>query len=120
MSNTNDLSLDLILSVLRVHWKESVQTIRVDFGTSKETYHFPRQGEIGKRQILPSSEAAVIAATGTGTPSSTVSVSFPAPPSTTPTAKSAHKDFSFSYIDTPLLPPAFPGVDSTTLSAPGV
>ncbi|KAL8872059.1 MAG: hypothetical protein Q9174_002240 [Haloplaca sp. 1 TL-2023] len=47
-------------------------------------------------------------------------VAFPAPASSTPTATSVQKDLSFSYTDTALLPPSFPGVDTTTLNAPFV
>ncbi|KAL8675088.1 MAG: hypothetical protein Q9168_000571, partial [Polycauliona sp. 1 TL-2023] len=82
----------------------------------RTVYLIPRQGVIGKRQAQSSSEAVVVAATATT--SSTVAIAFPAPPTTTPTATSAHQDLSFSYIDTPILPPAFPGVDSITLHAP--
>ncbi|KAL8683512.1 MAG: hypothetical protein Q9186_000552 [Xanthomendoza sp. 1 TL-2023] len=120
LSNTDERDLDLVLSISRVPWKESVQTIRVDFGKSNTIYRFPHQGAIGKRQTSSSSEAAVLNATGTGTASATVPVSFPAPPTATPTATSVSQDIAFSYIDTPLLPPSFPGVDSITLSAPGV
>ncbi|KAL8658618.1 MAG: hypothetical protein Q9226_000869 [Calogaya cf. arnoldii] len=76
----------------------------------------PQHGVIGKRQTPSSSTAGVVVATAIT--SSTVPIAFPSPPTTTPTATSAHRDLSFSYIDTPILPPAFPGGDSVTLNAP--
>ncbi|KAL8771879.1 MAG: hypothetical protein Q9209_002817 [Squamulea sp. 1 TL-2023] len=115
-SSKSALDLDLVLSVTRVPWKKSIQTIRVDFAQSDERYQIPRQGVIAKRQALSSSEAVVVVPTATA--STTVPVAFPVPPTTTPTATSAHQDLSFSFIDTPLLPPSFPGVDSITLKAP--
>ncbi|KAL8782757.1 MAG: hypothetical protein Q9213_005135 [Squamulea squamosa] len=115
-STKSELDLDLVLSVTPMPWKKSIQTIRIDFAQSDERYHIQRQDVIAKRQALSSSEAAVVV--GTPTASATVPVAFPSPPTTSPTATSVHKDLSFSYIDTPLLPPSFPGVDSTTLKAP--
>jgi hypothetical protein len=115
-SSKSELDPDLVLFVTRMPWKKSIQTIRVDFAQSDESYRFPRQGVIAKRQAPSSSEAVVVSATPTA--STTVPIAFPVPPTTTPTATSAHKDLGFSYIDTPLLPPSFPGVDSVTLNAP--
>ncbi|KAL8808486.1 MAG: hypothetical protein Q9182_000037 [Xanthomendoza sp. 2 TL-2023] len=120
MSNTDERDLDLVLSISRVPWRESVQTIKVDFGKSNEVYRFPHRAAIGKRQSSLSTEAAVVVGSGTGTASATVPVPFPAPPTATPTATSVSKNIGFSYIDTPLLPPSFPGVDSIMLDAPGV
>ncbi|KAL8809316.1 MAG: hypothetical protein Q9200_003514, partial [Gallowayella weberi] len=120
VSNTDERDLDLVMSISRVPWRESVQTIKVDFGKSKEVYRFPHHAAIGKRQTSSSSEAAVVVASGTGTASATVPVPFPAPPTAKPTATSVSQNIGFSYIDTPLLPPSFSGVDSITLSAPGV
>ncbi|KAL9000637.1 MAG: hypothetical protein Q9169_000673 [Polycauliona sp. 2 TL-2023] len=116
ISDKSPASLEVVLSVSRVPWKKAIQTIRVDFAKSEENYSIPRQRVIGKRQASSSSEAVVVAATATT--SSTIAIAFPAPPTTTPTATSAHQDLSFSYVDTPILPPAFPGVDSITFNAP--
>ncbi|KAI4110941.1 MAG: hypothetical protein LQ339_000943 [Xanthoria mediterranea] len=116
VSDKSKTDLDLVLTVSRMPWKKSIRTIRVDFAKSQESYRMPRQGTLGKRQALSSSEASAVVATAT--PSSTIPIAFPSPPTTTPTATSAHQDLGFSFIDTPLLPPAFPGVDSVTLNAP--
>ncbi|KAL8860445.1 MAG: hypothetical protein Q9178_003104 [Gyalolechia marmorata] len=116
ISDKSKPDLDLVLSVSRMPWKKSVQTIRVDFTKSEESYRIPRQRLFGKRQALSSSETAVVEATATT--SSRVSFAFPPPPTTTPTATSARQDLSFSFIDTPLLPPSFPGGESLTLEVP--
>ncbi|KAI4124675.1 MAG: hypothetical protein LQ338_004675, partial [Usnochroma carphineum] len=110
--------LDLRLSASPARWKDSIQTVKIDFGKAKEDYIIPGRGRVQKRQATSASEAVVVASTGAA--SSTIPVSFPAPPSSSPTAKNAHKDLGFSWIDTPLLPPSFPGVDSITLNAPAV
>ncbi|KAL8833849.1 MAG: hypothetical protein Q9170_004071, partial [Blastenia crenularia] len=111
--------LGLTLSVSPVRWKDSIQTIRIEYGKSEETYRIPYQGSIQKRQATSTSEAAAIAVTSTGAASTAVDVTFPVPASSsTPTATSARQDLGFSWIDTPLLPPSFPGVDSSTLNAP--
>ncbi|KAL8984259.1 MAG: hypothetical protein Q9205_001726 [Flavoplaca limonia] len=115
VSDTGIRDFDLVLSVSPVPWKKSIQTIRVDFAKSGESYSVPGQGVIGKRQALSSSEVVVVAATPTT--SSTIPA-FPSPPIDSPTATSAHQDLSFSYIDTPILPPAFPEGSSVTLNAP--
>lgn len=114
VSSRSEGSLDLVLSISRVAWKDSVHTIKIDFGKSNEIYQIARQGKVLKRASPVTSKSVVVAATGAA-PST---VSFPVPASSTPTARSAHKDLSFSYKDTPLLPPSFPGVDSVTLNAP--
>ncbi|KAL8708638.1 MAG: hypothetical protein Q9225_007570 [Loekoesia sp. 1 TL-2023] len=101
-----------------VQWKDSIRTIRIDFGKSREKYYIPRQGEILKRQATSTSEAATVIAS-TGAASTAVDVTFPVPaPSSTPTSTNSHADLGFSWIDTPLLPPSFPGVDGATLNAP--
>ena len=109
-------SLRLNLSTERVSWKSSVQTLEITFGKSSERYHIADQGSIRKRQA-PSNPDATTAPEDGAVPST---VAFSAPASSTPTATSVQKDLSFSYTDTPLLPPSFPGVDSTTLNAPFV
>ncbi|KAL9580578.1 MAG: hypothetical protein Q9212_004408, partial [Teloschistes hypoglaucus] len=101
-------SLDQLLSVSRVDWKGSMRTIRIDFGKSSANYSKPGLRALRKRQHTTSSEAA------------STTVSLPVPPSSKPTATTAHRDLSFSYVKTPLLPPSFPGVDSASLNAPFV
>ncbi|KAL8729501.1 MAG: hypothetical protein Q9181_004982, partial [Wetmoreana brouardii] len=113
VSGTSD-DLNVVLSVSRVSWKSAIQTINIDFGKSGESYRIRKQGEVHKRQMPSSAEASIVATSG----AAASTVAFPVPPSSTPTATSAHKDVSFSYTETPLLPPAFPGVDSATLNAP--
>ncbi|KAL8705514.1 MAG: hypothetical protein Q9201_001389 [Fulgogasparrea decipioides] len=113
VSATSD-DLNIVLSVSRVSWKSAIQTIKIDVGKSKERYRIRKQGEVQKRQMPSSAEASIVATPG----AAASTVAFPVPPSSTPTATSAHKDVSFSYADTPLLPPAFPGVDSATLNVP--
>ncbi|KAL9628320.1 MAG: hypothetical protein Q9204_005964 [Flavoplaca sp. TL-2023a] len=116
VSDTGTRDFDLVFSVSPVPWKKSIQTIRVDFAKSEESYGVSGQGVIGKRQALSSTEVVVVAATPTT--SSTIAIAFPSPPTDSPTATSAHQDLSFSYIDTPILPPAFPEGSSVTLNAP--
>ncbi|KAL8715972.1 MAG: hypothetical protein Q9220_000639 [cf. Caloplaca sp. 1 TL-2023] len=88
----------------------------MDFGKSDKTYR-TSAARIQRRQVDSSGTASV--ATSGASPT-TAPVSFPAPPSATPTATDAHQDVSFNYIDTAILPPQFPGVDSVTLHAPNV
>ncbi|KAL8777528.1 MAG: hypothetical protein Q9194_002506 [Teloschistes cf. exilis] len=109
-------SLDLLLSVSRVDWKGSMQTIRFDFSKSSENYFRPGHGAFRKRQDNQSAEL-VDTTTSAAAPTT---VSLPVPPSSKPTATTAHHDLSFSYVGTPLLPPSFPGVDSASLNAPFV
>ena len=116
VSDTGMRDFDLVLSVSPVPWKKSIQTIRVDFAKSEESYSVSGQGVIGKRQALSSTEVVVVAATPTT--SSSIAIAFPSPPTVSPTATSAHKDLSFSYIDTPILPPAFPEGSIVTVNAP--
>ncbi|KAL8949018.1 MAG: hypothetical protein Q9222_004841 [Ikaeria aurantiellina] len=85
-----------------------------DFGKFDETYRTSLTRN-NKRQIDSAGTTSVVA---TGASPSTAPISFPVPPSATPTATGTHQDVSFSYIDTPILPPQFPGVDSVTLHAP--
>ncbi|KAI4194677.1 MAG: hypothetical protein LQ350_007640 [Teloschistes chrysophthalmus] len=101
-------SLDLLLCISRVDWKGSMQTVRIDFGKSSENYFRPGRGALQKRQDTTTSEAA------------STTVFLPIPPSSKPTATTAHHGLNFSYIGTPLLPPSFPGVDSASLNAPFV
>ncbi|KAL8895065.1 MAG: hypothetical protein Q9192_003866 [Flavoplaca navasiana] len=114
VSDTGIRDFDLVFSVSPVPWKKSIQTIRVDFAKSDESYSVQGQGAIGKRQALSSTEVVVVAAT----PTTSSTIAFPPPPTDSPTATSAHQDLSFSYIDTPILPPAFPEGSSVTLNAP--
>ncbi|KAL8667460.1 MAG: hypothetical protein Q9202_000676, partial [Teloschistes flavicans] len=109
-------SLDLLLSVSRVDWKGSMRTIRIDFGKSSENYVRPGHGTLRERQDTQSTEPV----NTTASEAASRTVSFPVPPSSTPSATTAHRDLSFSYIGTPLLPPSFPGVDSASLNAPFV
>ncbi|KAL8909501.1 MAG: hypothetical protein Q9207_000181 [Kuettlingeria erythrocarpa] len=118
VAGANDGDLDLMLLVTPARWKDSIQNIKLDFGKSSEVYRVPGQGKIQRRQA-PSSSAAT-SAVATAAATSTVDVVFPPPPSSTPTATSAHQDLSSQLIDTALLPPAFPGGDGVTLTAPAV
>ncbi|KAL8641303.1 MAG: hypothetical protein Q9228_001870 [Teloschistes exilis] len=102
-------SLDLLLSVSRVDWKGSMQTIRFDFSKSSENYFRPGHGAFRKRQ---DNQRAELVDTTTSAAAPTT-VSLPVPPSSKPTATTAHHDLSFSYVGTPLLPPSFLGVDIT-------
>ncbi|KAL9594254.1 MAG: hypothetical protein Q9219_007135 [cf. Caloplaca sp. 3 TL-2023] len=119
VSAGNAETQEITLSVSPARWKGSIQDIRIDLAKSTENYVFPDQGKFRKRQAPSTPDATVAVSTATGA-ASTVQVSFPAPPSSTPTETNTHQDIGFSWIDTPLLPPSFPGVDSITLHAPAV
>ncbi|KAI4093395.1 MAG: hypothetical protein LQ344_002983 [Seirophora lacunosa] len=116
VSSRKDQDLDLLLIVSPVRWKDSVQSIKIEFGKSNERYHIPRQKSLQKRQAPATPEATVVVSSAAV--ASTVGVTFPAPPSSTPTETSASQDLGFSWVETPILPPSFPGDDSLTLSVP--
>lgn len=118
VSSSDGDDLELTLSVTPARWKDSVQSIKIDFGKSEHEYVTPGQGKLRKRQA--SSTPAATTVVPTAAASSALDVTFPTPSSSSPTATSAHQDLGFSFIDTPLLPPAFPGSDSVTLHAPAV
>ncbi|KAL9048689.1 MAG: hypothetical protein Q9206_005900 [Seirophora lacunosa] len=116
VSGSKGRDLELLLMVSPVRWKDSVQSIKIEFGKSNERYHTPRQKSLQQRQAPATPEATVVVSSAAV--ASTVEVSFPAPPSSTPTETSASQDLGFSWVETPILPPSFPGVDSLTLSVP--
>ncbi|KAL8957212.1 MAG: hypothetical protein Q9193_005459, partial [Seirophora villosa] len=116
VSGSKDQDLHLLLKVSPVRWKDSVQSIKIEFGKSNERYHIPRQKSLQKRQASATPEATVVVSSAAV--ASSVEVTFPAPPSSTPTETSASQDLGFSWVETPILPPSFPGVDSLTLSVP--
>ncbi|KAL8752353.1 MAG: hypothetical protein Q9184_005764 [Pyrenodesmia sp. 2 TL-2023] len=118
VTGSSDGNLDLTLLVTPARWKDSVQSISINFGKSSEDYLVPGQGKIQRRQAPSAPNTTVVVATAAAT--STVEIDFPAPPSSTPTATSAQQDLSFQWIDTALLPPSFPNDDSLTLNAPAV
>ncbi|KAL8966782.1 MAG: hypothetical protein Q9197_005793, partial [Variospora fuerteventurae] len=116
ISGSKGQDLDLTLSVSSARWKDSVQSIKINFGKSNERYHIPRQGNLQKRQTSTIPVATVVVSSAPV--ASTVEVSFPAPPTARPTETSASKDLAISWINTPILPPEFPGDDVLALAVP--
>ncbi|KAL8924894.1 MAG: hypothetical protein Q9208_003777 [Pyrenodesmia sp. 3 TL-2023] len=117
IAGSSDRNLDLTLLVTPARWKDSIHNININFGKSSEEYLVSGRGKFQRRQAPSAPESTVVA---TAAATSTVEIDFPAPPSSTPTETSAQQDLSFQWIDTPLLPPSFPGVDSLSLNAPAV
>lgn len=100
----------IMLTVTRMQWRNAFQSLTVSFGGSSSNFEVRRHPSLHKRQ---NSEP-----TGVSTASSTIS--FPVPPSSSPTPKAhdARGDVGFQFLNQAILPPSLPGADGVTLHGP--
>ena len=91
-------------------WKDVFQTFELSFGASDDSPGVRDQTILKKRQGTQSAGATTFSPT----------ISIPTPPSSSPTPKedTAQKAIDFQFLDTAILPPDIPGVDSATLHGP--
>lgn len=108
--STDEFVYRMELNAAPIPWKDSYRSMKVDFGASTEDLSLRRHNGLRKRQQ------------GTSTATVSPSAAFPVLPSSspTPTIHEVTENIDWSFQDTTILPPDFPGVDSLTLHAPFV
>lgn len=103
MSETT-LDLDnhvVVLSITRVPWKSTFDSMTLDFGKSDEDFVLRRHGRLESRQAAATSAAQVAA---TSSVAVTSSVAYPAAPSSTPSNWNGSASFYKQWLDTSILP----------------
>ena len=105
----------IMLTVTRMQWRKAFQSLTVSFGGSSSNFEVRRRPSLRKRQ---NSEPTAAATSGVSIASSTIS--FPVPPSSSPTPKAhdARGDVGFQFLNQAILPPSLPGADGVTLHGP--
>ena len=96
----------IVLSIIKVPWKSTFDSMTLDFGKSDEKYVLRQHGRLQPRQAAASSSAAA-----------TSSVMYPAAPSSTPSNWNANANFSKQWLDTSILPPD-PSLGKLSVSGP--
>lgn len=86
----------IVLSVSKVPWKSTFNSMKVDFGESDEDFDLRRHRRLQPRQATGTTSGAAAAST---------SVHYPAAPTFTPTSHNATANINKQYLDTSILPP---------------
>jgi hypothetical protein len=117
----------IILSVNRVPWKDTFNSMKVDFGESKDNFELRRHPRLEAREVatssLPVSSASsthsassihsapsmssalsVSAPSSAGTATASTTIIYPLAPTSTPKAFNATANISKQFIDTSILP----------------
>ena len=92
----------IVLTTTRVPWRHTFDSLKLDFGESRERLHPRHQGGLLRPRQLA---ASTTTASGASASSSSTSIAYPSAPSATATSVNVTKDFSASYIDKAILPP---------------
>ncbi|KAL9130521.1 MAG: hypothetical protein Q9175_007004, partial [Cornicularia normoerica] len=100
--------LVIILSITRVPWKSTFNSMTLDFGKSDDDFVLRQHGRLETRQAAVTTSVAA--------PSS---VAYPAAPSSTPTNWSASASFNKQWLDTSILPPD-PSFGQLSVSGPKI
>ncbi|MCJ1465237.1 hypothetical protein MMC07_003853 [Pseudocyphellaria aurata] len=105
----------IILRSSHLPWKDALQSMTVDFGSSGAEFEVRRHDQLRKRQ-----DSTATAAPSSADAAASTVISFPIPPSSSPTPgrSDAHGDVGFKYLDTSIVPPDFPGADNVALHGP--
>lgn len=102
----------LNLRISPTSWEESFHHVRVHFRKADEDFEIEPFSPIKRRQAAASTPTSAAAST---------SILFPTAPTTTPTNTEVHQaSIDHSWIDTAIVPPSFPGVDSSSLNAANI
>lgn len=102
----------MVLTVFPISWKDAFPSLTVDFGGSNADFEVRPHSDLRKRQnITPTALITSGQSTTSTYSSSSTSIFFPVPPSSSPTPKNskAHGDVGFQHLDTAILPPDVPG-----------
>ena len=83
----------IILSINRVPWKSTFNSMTLDFGESGDEFVLRRHSRLQPRQAAATSSVAV-----------TSSVAYPPAPSSTPSNWNASVNFTKQWLDTSILP----------------
>ena len=86
----------IVLSVSKVSWQSTFNSMQLEFGESKENFELLRHHRLQSRQA---------ATTVSGTSTVSTSVNYPAAPTFTPADHSATANINKQYLDTSILPP---------------
>ena len=89
--------LEITLSTFRVPWRETFDSMKLDFGESHLQLDPRQHGELRPRQVAASSTMTA-AATST-------SIAYPATPTSTATSVNVTENIGASYIDKAIVPP---------------
>lgn len=84
----------IVLSITRVLWKDTFDSMTLNFGKSDEEFVLRQHGRLQSRQ-----------AAGTSSVAATSSVTYPTAPSSTPSNWNSSATFSKQWLDTSILPP---------------
>ena len=102
----------LTLQIMPTSWEESFHHVRLHFGKGNHDLDIEPFSPIKRRQA---------AATTPASAAPSVTPSFPAAPTTTPTNTEVHKaSIDHAWIDTSVVPPKFLGVDASSLNVPAI
>lgn len=93
----------IILSVNRVPWKDTFNSMTVDFGESKDAFELRRHPRLEAREVATSS-SPVSSASSFGTATASTTIVYPLAPTSTPKAFNATANISKQFIDTSILP----------------
>ena len=91
--------LEIILSTSPVSWRQTFNSMRLDFGESNLQLDPRQHGEIRPRQAAASSTMNAAAS------STSTSIAYPATPTSTATSVNVTENIGASYIDKAIVPP---------------
>ena len=96
----------IVLSILRVPWKSTFNSMTLDFGKSDDEFVLRRHSRLESRQAAVTSSAVAAS-----------SIEYPSAPSSTPNNWNASANFSKQWLDTSILP-ADTSLGHLSLSSP--
>lgn len=105
----------IVLDSSHMPWKDAFKSLTIDFEGSGADFEIRQHGQLRKRQ-----DSTATAAPSSADTAASTTISFPIPPSSSPTPKGhdAHGEVGFHYLNTSIIPPDFPNVDNVALHGP--